>query len=59
MFDWDIAPEQVRIHVVWYHSRHDANVPLPAAQRVIDRLPSVELRLWEAATWRRSIARRN
>jgi len=48
MFDWDIAPEQVRVHVVvWYHSRHDANVPLQAAQRVVDRLPSVELRLWE------------
>src|SRR5690349_7456633 len=34
LFDWDIAPEQVRVHVVWYHSRRDANVPLPAAQRV-------------------------
>jgi len=47
MHDWDIAPEEVRVHVVWYHSRHDANVPLQAAQRVVDRLPSVELRLWE------------
>jgi pimeloyl-ACP methyl ester carboxylesterase len=47
MFDWDIAPEEVRVQVVWYHSRHDANVPLQAAQRVVDRLPSVELRLWE------------
>ena len=47
LFDWDIAPEQVRVHVVWYHSRHDANVPLPAAQRMVDRLPSAELRLWE------------
>lgn len=47
MFDWDITPEQVGVHVVWYHSRHDANVPLQAAQRVVDRLPSVELRLWD------------
>jgi pimeloyl-ACP methyl ester carboxylesterase len=47
MHDWDIAPEEVRVHIVWYHSRHDANVPLQAAQRVVDRLPSAELRLWE------------
>jgi pimeloyl-ACP methyl ester carboxylesterase len=47
MYDWDIAPEEVRVHVVWYHSRHDANVSLQAVQRVVDRLPSVDLRLWE------------
>jgi pimeloyl-ACP methyl ester carboxylesterase len=47
MDDWDIAPEEVRVHVVWYHSRHDAHVPLQAAQRLVDRLPSAELRLWE------------
>ncbi|WP_212818685.1 alpha/beta fold hydrolase [Polymorphospora rubra] len=45
--DWDIAPEAVTVHVVWYHSRHDANEPLQAVQRLADRLPSVELRLWE------------
>jgi pimeloyl-ACP methyl ester carboxylesterase len=49
LFDWDIAPEEVRVHVVWYHSRHDANVPLQAAQRVVDRLPSVDLRVWEGS----------
>lgn len=47
MFEWDIAPEEVRGHVVWYHSRNDANVPLQAALRVVDRLPSVDLRLWD------------
>jgi pimeloyl-ACP methyl ester carboxylesterase len=47
MDDWDIAPEAVRVHVVWYHSRQDAHMPLPAARRVVDRLPSVELRLWD------------
>jgi pimeloyl-ACP methyl ester carboxylesterase len=47
MDDWDIAPEEVRVHVVWYHSRRDALVPLQAAQRLVDRLPSAELRLWE------------
>jgi pimeloyl-ACP methyl ester carboxylesterase len=47
MDDWDIAPEDVRVHVVWYHSRHDAHVPLQAARRLVDRLPSAELRVWE------------
>jgi pimeloyl-ACP methyl ester carboxylesterase len=47
MDDWDIAPEEVRVHVVWYNSRHDAHVPLQAVQRLVDRLPSAELRLWE------------
>jgi pimeloyl-ACP methyl ester carboxylesterase len=47
MDEWDIAPEDVNVHVVWYHSRHDANVPLQAARRLVDRLPSAELRVWE------------
>ena len=47
MSDWDVDPEQVRVHVVWYHSRHDALVPLQAAQRLVDRLPSAELRRWD------------
>jgi pimeloyl-ACP methyl ester carboxylesterase len=44
---WDIAPEDVGVHIVWWHSRHDANVPLQAAQRVVERLPSADLRIWE------------
>jgi pimeloyl-ACP methyl ester carboxylesterase len=47
LFAWDIAPEEVGVHVVWYHSRRDANVPLQAAQRLVHRLPSVDLRLWD------------
>jgi len=45
--DWDIAPEKVSVHVVWYHSRRDTNEPLQAAQRLVDLLPSAELRVWE------------
>ena len=45
--DWDIAPEEVRVHVVWYHSRRDANEPLQAVRRLAVRIPSVELRIWE------------
>jgi pimeloyl-ACP methyl ester carboxylesterase len=47
MFEWDIAPEDVAVHIVWWHSRHDANVPLRAAQRLVSRLPSVDFQLWE------------
>jgi pimeloyl-ACP methyl ester carboxylesterase len=47
MFEWDIAPEDVTSHIVWYHSRHDANAPLQAARRVVDRLPSADLHVWE------------
>jgi pimeloyl-ACP methyl ester carboxylesterase len=47
MYEWDIAPEDVAVHIVWWHSRHDANVPLQAAQRVAQRLPSVDFGLWE------------
>lgn len=47
MDDWDIVPEKVGVHVVWYHCRHDANVPLQAVRRLVDRLPSAELRLWD------------
>ena len=44
---WDIAPEDVSVHIVWWHSRHDANAPVQAARRLADRLPSVDLRLWD------------
>jgi pimeloyl-ACP methyl ester carboxylesterase len=47
LYNWDIAPEDATVHIVWWHSRHDANVPLQAAQRLVERLPSVDFRLWE------------
>jgi len=47
MYEWDFAPEDVAVHIVWWHSRHDANVPLQAAQRLAQRLPSVDFGLWE------------
>jgi pimeloyl-ACP methyl ester carboxylesterase len=47
MDDWDFTLDEVRVHVVWYHSRRDSSAPLPAAQRLVDRLPSADLRLWE------------
>jgi pimeloyl-ACP methyl ester carboxylesterase len=47
LYNWDIAPEDASVHIVWWHSRHDANVPFQAAQRLAERLPSVDFRLWE------------
>ena len=44
---WDLAPERVKAAVTWWHGRHDANVPLPAAQRLVRQLPNAELRLWD------------
>jgi pimeloyl-ACP methyl ester carboxylesterase len=45
--EWDLRPEEVSTHVVWWHGRSDANVPLPAVERFTARMPSVELRLWD------------
>jgi pimeloyl-ACP methyl ester carboxylesterase len=46
--DWDFAVEDISLPVVWWHGRHDANAPLPAVERLIPRMPSVQLRLWES-----------
>jgi pimeloyl-ACP methyl ester carboxylesterase len=45
--EWDFAPEEVSTPIVWWHARHDANVPLQAVERVTARLPSVDLRVWD------------
>lgn len=47
LLHWDVEPEDANVPIVWYHSRHDANVPLQAARRVAERLPSVDFRVWE------------
>jgi pimeloyl-ACP methyl ester carboxylesterase len=46
--DWDFAVEDINLPVVWWHGRHDANAPLPAVERLIARIPTVQLRLWES-----------
>ena len=46
---WDFPPESVNLHVTWWHGRHDANSPLPAVERVVARMPDVDLRVWEHA----------
>jgi pimeloyl-ACP methyl ester carboxylesterase len=45
--EWDLQPEDVPDHVVWWHGRSDVNAPLQAVERFTARMPSVDLRLWE------------
>jgi pimeloyl-ACP methyl ester carboxylesterase len=46
---WDFRIEDVAIPVVWWHARDDANSPLSAVERLIARMPTVDLRLWDHA----------
>ena len=47
--DWDIDPADVRCSVTWWHGEHDANAPLAAVRRVLERMQSVDLRVWTDA----------
>ncbi len=44
---WDFPVDQVRHHVVWWAGAEDANCPLPAVRRLLARLPSAQLHVWE------------
>lgn len=45
--DWsDVAIGDVRTSITWWHAPGDANAPLSAARRLVDRLDSAELRLF-------------
>jgi pimeloyl-ACP methyl ester carboxylesterase len=41
-------PADVRCSVVWWHGEHDANAPLSAVHRVVEKIPNVDLRVWSA-----------
>lgn len=45
---WDLTPERITTEVTWWHGRHDANAPLSAVERLVARLPSAQLRVWDA-----------
>lgn len=48
--DWDdIDLTAIRTSITWYHGEHDRNVPLSAAQRLLQRLPTATLRVWPEA----------
>jgi pimeloyl-ACP methyl ester carboxylesterase len=43
---WDFDPGDVKASVTWWHGNDDRNAPLSAARRVVDKLPRVDLRIW-------------
>jgi pimeloyl-ACP methyl ester carboxylesterase len=45
--DWDFDPSAVRAHVTWWHGDGDKNAPLSAARRAVEKIPDVDLRVWE------------
>jgi len=44
----DFDPADVQCSVVWWHGEHDANAPLSAVQRVVEKIPNIDLRVWDA-----------
>jgi pimeloyl-ACP methyl ester carboxylesterase len=47
--EWDIDPADVQCSVTWWHGEHDANAPLAAVRRVLERMQDVDLRVWTEA----------
>ena len=46
MSDWDFDPAAAGAHIVWWHGERDANAPLSAVRRLLEKMPNVELRTW-------------
>jgi pimeloyl-ACP methyl ester carboxylesterase len=44
---WGFEPEDVDVPVLWGHGTEDVNVPFAAAKRLADRLPQLDLLVWE------------
>jgi pimeloyl-ACP methyl ester carboxylesterase len=47
--DWDFDPSEVQCSVTWWHGEHDANAPIAAVRRLLQRMNGVDLRVWEEA----------
>ena len=46
--DWDFDVADVKTSTVWWHGEHDANAPLSAVRRLLEKMEGVELRTWNA-----------
>ena len=46
---WDFDPSDVQCSVTWWHGEHDANSPIASVQRLLERMRSVDLRVWTDA----------
>ena len=47
--EWDLDPADVQCSVTWWHGEHDANVPIAAVRRLLERMHEVDLRVWTEA----------
>ncbi len=46
---WDFDPSGVKCSVTWWHGEHDANAPIAAVRRLLQRMHGVDLRAWKEA----------
>jgi pimeloyl-ACP methyl ester carboxylesterase len=47
---WDFDPAAARCSLTWWHGEHDANAPIAAVRRLLDRMGGqVDLRVWKEA----------
>jgi len=47
--EWDFDVAALRCGVTWWHGEHDANVPIAAVRRLLERMGGVDLRVWSDA----------
>jgi pimeloyl-ACP methyl ester carboxylesterase len=46
---WDFDPSDVRCSITWWHGEHDANAPITAVRRLLQRMDGADLRVWREA----------
>jgi pimeloyl-ACP methyl ester carboxylesterase len=46
--NWDFDPADVTSSLVWWHGEGDANAPLSAVHRLLEKMKGVDLRTWSA-----------
>ena len=45
---WDDIPlDRITTSLSWFHTAHDRNTPLAAAQRLVAQLPTATLEVWD------------
>jgi pimeloyl-ACP methyl ester carboxylesterase len=47
--EWDFDPAIVQSSLTWWHGEHDANAPISAVRRLLNRMQGVDLRVWSNA----------
>ena len=47
--EWDFDPSEVACSLTWWHGENDANAPITAVRRLVERMHGVDLRAWTEA----------